>query len=187
MAEKETELVTEKKSVTGKLLGAVVVLAALNMAAKTYAKYRRKLADQKEAATKDSPYKVYEVFGNGKSIELEERLTGADIRCFVGGIRLDLSKAELERDVYIDVNIIFGGVDIKVPEGVNISYEGSCICGGIAKSVADYEGEDVSTVHITGKNLFGGLAIRTEEGGPDIVGDYFEEGSLGDEEVKQFI
>ncbi|MBQ9120614.1 MAG: hypothetical protein IJY09_11280 [Lachnospiraceae bacterium] len=176
-----------RKSVLGKVLGAAAVLAAVGALIKTYGAHRRKIAEQKEAATKDSSYKVYEVFCNGKSIEVTEGFAGADIRCFVGGICLDLSKAELEKDVYIDLHNSFGGIEIKLPEGVNVSDEATCICGGVAKLVDDYEGEDVRTVHITGKTFFGGLAIRTEAKKHDIVGDYFEEESLKDGEFKQYI
>ncbi len=186
MAEKELEFVTEKKSKSaiGKIVKVAAVLTAVNVVVKAYAKHRKTVAEQKEAATQDSPYKVYDVFGDGKNVELEGRITGADMRCLFGGISMDISKADLEKDVYIDMDIWFGGVDIKIPTGVNVSYEGKCLAGGIAKMTSDYEGEDVRTVHITGKIVCGGLAIRVIEEESDLVEDYFEEGSLGKDREK---
>ena len=184
MAEKELELTTEKKSNKKKLLGVIIVLSVLNTAVKAYAEYRRKRAEQKEAATKDSSYKVFEVFGNGKNVEIKEAFAGADIRCTLGGVCIDLSHAELEQEVYIDLHTVLGGVEMKIPAGVNVSYEGSCLLGGIAKPAAEYEGEDVRTIHITGKTLLGGVAIQMMEEESDIVEDYFEEGSFGKEREK---
>ncbi|MDD4331909.1 MAG: LiaF-related protein [Methanosarcinaceae archaeon] len=49
----------------------------------------------------------------------------------MGGIDLDLTVADIpDREIYLDLTAIMGGVDIKVPEDLNVLCYGSAFLGG---------------------------------------------------------
>lgn len=78
-----------------------------------------------------------------------------------GGIDLDFSKAFLPPgDSYIDAMCVFGGVDIVLPEGVNIEISGIPIFGGIDNKYGDRQIPGAPTLHINAFALFGGIDIK---------------------------
>ncbi len=78
-----------------------------------------------------------------------------------GGIDLDFSQALLPPgDTYIDGMCVFGGVDIIVPEGVNIEVSGVPIFGGIDNKYGDQRIPGAPTLHINAFALFGGIDIK---------------------------
>ena len=78
-----------------------------------------------------------------------------------GGVELDLRDAVLEdNEVTIYANALFGGVEIIVPDGVDVRTSGAGIFGG-------YDGlNDPGTVpgspilHIKGAAIFGGVEVK---------------------------
>ena len=52
----------------------------------------------------------------------------------------------------------FGGIDILVPENVNVKLNSSCIFGGVSNKASVYE--NAPTIYINGVCLFGGVDIK---------------------------
>lgn len=78
-----------------------------------------------------------------------------------GGVDLDFSKALLPPgDTYIDAMCVFGGVDIVVPEGVNLELSGVPIFGGIDNKYGDRRIPGAPTLHVSAFALFGGIDIK---------------------------
>ncbi len=51
---------------------------------------------------------------------------------FMGGIDMDLRSAEIpEGETVLDLTAIMGGIDVKIPEGLSVIYDGSAILGGV--------------------------------------------------------
>ena len=51
---------------------------------------------------------------------------------FMGGINLDLTVAEIpETDTVLNLTAIMGGIEVKVPDDVNVECEGTAILGGV--------------------------------------------------------
>lgn len=78
-----------------------------------------------------------------------------------GGVDLDFSEALLPPgDTYIDAMCVFGGVDIIVPEGVNLEVSGVPIFGGIDNKYGDRRIPGAPTIHISAFALFGGIDVK---------------------------
>ncbi len=78
-----------------------------------------------------------------------------------GGVDLDFSQALLPPgDTYIDAMCVFGGVDIIVPEGVNLEVSGVPIFGGIDNKYGDRRIPGAPTIHISAFALFGGIDVK---------------------------
>ena len=82
--------------------------------------------------------------------------------CHFAGMELDLSEAENAGDkLFVDLDVSFGGIEITVPKTWKIIDETSCTFGGIGLDECDLP-EDCSTLILTGKVLFGGVAVVYE-------------------------
>jgi predicted membrane protein len=110
---------------------------------------------------------------NGAAIfsGLERRMTtqdfqGGHVTAIFGGIELDLSEANMQADeATLEVNAIFGGAEIRVPDSWQVSYRGGPIFGGVEDKTRIRRSEDIAggkpkVLHITGLVAFGGLEIR---------------------------
>jgi predicted membrane protein len=102
---------------------------------------------------------------------LERRMTtqdfqGGHVTAIFGGIELDLTEANMQADeATLEVNAIFGGAEIRVPDTWQVSYRGGPIFGGVEDKTRIRRSEDMAgskpkVLHITGLVAFGGLEIK---------------------------
>lgn len=87
-----------------------------------------------------------------------EVFEGAELSAIFGGVKCDLRNAIIEKDCAIRVTAIFGGVDIFVPNNVNVKVSSNCIFGGISNKTALHS--DAPTIYINGTCMFGGADIK---------------------------
>ncbi|HMI51623.1 MAG TPA: DUF5668 domain-containing protein [Candidatus Saccharimonadales bacterium] len=102
---------------------------------------------------------------------IERRITsrtfkGGRAHATFGGIELDLRDAEMEGDeVVLDINAIFGGIEITVPPHWSVASHGQGIFGGYVDSTRSRQPESVSgvppkTLLVQGVAIFGGVEIK---------------------------
>jgi predicted membrane protein len=102
---------------------------------------------------------------------IERRITtqnfeGGQAIAIFGGIEIDLRQASMETDeAVLDVNSIFGGCEIRVPETWTIITQGQGIFGGYTDNTRQTGVEDLSnpkkkTLFIRGAAVFGGVEIK---------------------------
>jgi predicted membrane protein len=87
-----------------------------------------------------------------------EVFDGAELNAIFGGVKCDLRGAVIEEDCAIQVTAIFGGVDICVPQNVNVKVNPTCIFGGISNKTKAIDG--APTLYISGICMFGGVDIK---------------------------
>jgi hypothetical protein len=79
----------------------------------------------------------------------------------LGGTDLDMSEARFaSRTTRINVFCLFGGIDIKVPEGVNTTMNVSCILGGADTNAPSSGHPNAPVLLIDGFVIFGGLDVK---------------------------
>jgi predicted membrane protein len=60
------------------------------------------------------------------------KLESGSYFAFMGGIDMDLTAAEIpDGETFLDLTAIMGGIDVKIPPGLAVVYEGTAILGGI--------------------------------------------------------
>lgn len=101
----------------------------------------------------------YATFSGQKLNFSDEEFTGASLSAIFGGIDCDLTKAVIKDDVVINASSIFGGIDIRVPEGVNIKINSTSIFGGVTNKKKENK-KDNKTIYINATCLFGGVEIK---------------------------
>ncbi len=81
----------------------------------------------------------------------------------MGGVDLDYSQAQIPPGVSnIDIFALMGGVNIFVPEGVNVEVTGIPIMGGIDNRAASSGKLGAPTIKVNAITLMGGLDIKVK-------------------------
>lgn len=134
-------------------LGVSMLLGALD---------RRRYLEGSAGVT-DSGLSAWAIFSSVKRKIDAQDFKGGDVVATFGEVRIDLRKAAIagERAV-IDVNALFGGVDIRVPEAWSVVMKGAGIFGAFEdKTVPPRSDPNVKTPQlvITGTAVFGATKV----------------------------
>jgi len=88
---------------------------------------------------------------------------GGELTSIFGGFEVDLRQAVIEgASARLDTFVMFGGGDLRVPEGWEVLVQATAIFGGVNDKTAPVptSGEARPRLVITGLVLFGGIEIR---------------------------
>lgn len=89
-----------------------------------------------------------------------EVFSGAKFIAIFGGIECDLRGADIQDNSYIEIVSIFGGVDLILPENVNVKLKADSVFGGVDNHKAAFVSEGAPTVYIKASCVFGGAEIK---------------------------
>jgi len=101
------------------------------------------------------------LFGGSKQNIFSKNFKGGDVISIFGGCELNLTNADIQDDITIDVVAIFGGMKIVVPPTWDVKSEVTAIFGGLddKRSVLPPSGQPRKIIKIKGLALFGGMSI----------------------------
>lgn len=88
-----------------------------------------------------------------------EQFTGASLSAVFGGVTLDLRNAIITEDVVINSTCIFAGIDIYVPQNVQVKVAGVPVFGGVDNKAAN-AAPNAPTVYVNSTCIFGGVDIK---------------------------
>jgi Domain of unknown function (DUF5668)/Cell wall-active antibiotics response 4TMS YvqF len=104
------------------------------------------------------------IFGGSRRRIDSQDFQGGEAFAMFGGIELDLRKAGTTREeIVIEVNAIFGGVEVRVPETWNITVRGAGVFGGYEDKTMDSRvAPDAKQPRliVNGFAVFGGVTIQ---------------------------
>lgn len=89
-----------------------------------------------------------------------EGFFGANLYAIFGGLDIDLRGSVISEDIVINVGCIFGGMDIFIPENVNVEICATPVFGGVANKTGRPFTPGIPTVFINGAAVFGGIDIK---------------------------
>lgn len=102
-------------------------------------------------------------FGSSKNMVLAPLFKGTEINTVFGGVILDLRKTDIEEgETRVEVNVVFGGVEIYVPSNWEIVINTTNVLGA-TEDKRFYTEEATSTTKkliINGACIFGGIEIK---------------------------
>ena len=105
------------------------------------------------------------IFGGSKHQVLNKNLKGGKITAIFGGAELDFRPAKLaEGSKLLEVNCLFGGVSMIVPQDWNVQINVVSIMGGFADKrfiPAEFNADSNKTIVIKGVAIFGGGEIKS--------------------------
>jgi predicted membrane protein len=115
------------------------------------------------AALGDSAVGSWAIFSSVKRKVDSQDFKGCEATAVFGEVKIDLRKAGIAGDqAVIDVNALFGGVDIRVPENWRVEMKGAGIFGAFEdKTVPPHVDPGVKTPQliITGTAVFGAAKV----------------------------
>lgn len=100
------------------------------------------------------------IFGEKNTNLSGQEFNGANLSAVFGSIELDMTEAVINKDKVINANSIFGGIEIKVPTGINVKVKSTPIFGGVDNKVKVNYNENLPTLYISGVAIFGGIEIK---------------------------
>ena len=98
---------------------------------------------------------------SGQNINFDhEVFKGAELTAVFGGIKCDLRNARIERDVVITASSVFGGIDILLPEDVNVKVNSNALFGGTDAKKHQNLMDNRYTVYVNSTCIFGGVDVK---------------------------
>ncbi|HEV2962179.1 MAG TPA: DUF5668 domain-containing protein [Candidatus Angelobacter sp.] len=111
------------------------------------------------ASTASEFNSVYIFSGTDRKVD-SKNFRGGKITAVFGGFKIDLTRSDLEgNEVVMEVNAVFGGGEIIVPETWAVVVEGAGVFGAFEDQTR-HASEPTRTLHIKGAAVFGGVVIR---------------------------
>jgi predicted membrane protein len=108
---------------------------------------------------------AWAIFGGAERKATSKQFKGGKATALFGGIDIDLRQAELaEGEHALDLTVLFGGIDVYVPEGWDVWVTGSPIFGGLDDRRDKTSEADVprrGRLHINGFVMFGAVDIKS--------------------------
>ena len=89
-----------------------------------------------------------------------EVFEGARLDAVFGGIKCDLRGAIINGDCVINASTVFGGIDIYVPEGLNVKVSSNSIFGGVSGKERRNDPANQHTLYLNATCLFGGVEVK---------------------------
>ena len=99
-------------------------------------------------------------FGGDEYVYRGEAFHGARLDASFGGIRLDLRDAVINEDEEIDIHTFLGGVELMVPDNVNVVVNSHSFIGGVGNETVACPDKDAHCIHITASNFLGGVSVK---------------------------
>ncbi len=90
----------------------------------------------------------------------DQSFYGAELNAVFGGIQYDLRRAIIPEDCVIRATAIFAGIDILLPDNVNVKVTSGSIFGGVDNKRKNTADDHAVTLYITGSAVFGGVDIQ---------------------------
>ena len=101
-------------------------------------------------------------YGGDEYIYRGEPFHGARLNVFCGGIRLDLREATITEDEEIEIHTFMGGVELFVPETVNVSVKSRNFIGGVGNEAKQSIKPHVPCLYIIASNFMGGVSLKNQ-------------------------
>lgn len=89
-----------------------------------------------------------------------EAFDGCTLTAVFGGIDCRLQNAIIDHDVTITASAIFGGVDIILPQNVNVEVSSASFFGGVDNKRRGISIEGAPTVYVKASGVFGGVDVK---------------------------
>jgi predicted membrane protein len=102
------------------------------------------------------------VFSGTRQNVFSKNFKGGDIVAVFGGCDVNLTQADFQGTIILDIVAIFGGVKIIIPPTWQVKSELTAILGGLEDktSVLPYGADNNKMIVVRGLALFGGVDIR---------------------------
>ena len=104
------------------------------------------------------------VFSGGKRTITDQNFAGAKYDAVFGGFEVDLRNANIAADsAVLDLNAVFGGIEVKVPQSWSVVMKGTGVFGGFVDSTVQPDPRIYTSpkkLIVKGGAVFGGVEVK---------------------------
>lgn len=98
---------------------------------------------------------------SGQTIDFDkEEFKGCALSAIFGSVKCDLRNSIIKEDIVINATSIFGGIDILIPEDVNVKINSTSIFGGVSDERKNKTKDAKYTIYINATAMFGGVELK---------------------------
>lgn len=98
---------------------------------------------------------------SGQNINFNgQEFQGVDLTAVFGGVKCDLRNAKITSDQVINANTTFGGIEVFVPNNVQVRIKATPIFGGVTDKSVHTTNSDAPIIYINATCVFGGVEIK---------------------------
>lgn len=115
---------------------------------------------QKPTVASDKSDNLTVILGGTETVNDSKDYKGGSLTVVMGGGVLDLRHAVIKKEATIDVLMLLGGYEIKVPETWTVRTQVSPILGGVENKTVTARKSNTPVLIITGAAVLGGLQIK---------------------------
>ena len=90
----------------------------------------------------------------------KEEFKGCTLSAIFGSVKCNLRNSIIKEDVVVNATSIFGGIDILVPEDVNVKISSTYIFGGVSDERKNTTKDAKHTIYINVTAMFGGVELK---------------------------
>jgi predicted membrane protein len=141
----------------------IIIAFGLSMLARSLDR-KRYLATATGPIDASSGCNALAIFGGSKRRVSSPDFRGGDVVSVFGGVEFDLRDATMTVDqAVIDVNIVCGGLEVRVPDNWTVINRAMTIFGGVEDKTAESKADpNAKCPHlvITGSVILGGISLR---------------------------
>ncbi len=109
---------------------------------------------------KDQKIENFVLFSGLKTSVTNPDYKTGEVTALFGGLDIDFTKAGIKDEAEIEVNAIFGGVVLKVPQDWRIVIEGAPIFGAFENKTNNHSTKESPVLTIKGSVAFGGVEVK---------------------------
>lgn len=136
-----------------------LILVAIGLSMIFNETIKSKVSKKVKEVRKNGLENIVATFAEQKVNKDNEEFKGANLDAVFGGIILDLTKANIQKEAAIKASAIFGGTTIILPSDVNVKVKSTPIFGGVSNKIANKK-ENETTIYIDAFCMFGGIDIK---------------------------
>ncbi len=142
----------------------ILVVIGGSMVARSWRSGRQQQTGPPPAPGSGEPSSAIHTFALLSGVErkvLSQDFRGGEVTAIMGGQDLDLRGARLaDGAASIDLFVLWGGVDLHVPEGWKVTVEATTLLGGFEDATRSPVGEERGHLILKGLVLMGGVEVK---------------------------
>lgn len=116
--------------------------------------------NHKPRVATDTDQDLSAILSGNSSRNTSDNYKGGKLTAILGGIELDLNKATIEKEAYLDAFCFMGGVELRVPDTWEVRTSGTPILGGWDNKAVKPQAKNPPVLHVRGTCIMGGLNIK---------------------------
>jgi len=124
-----------------------------------FGSFQRK--NQRQVQThKDNSHTTSVFLSSASSRNVSDNYLGGTVSVVMGGAEIDLSSSKIKKSATLDVNVLMGGIDLRVPADVIVKNQTQLIMAGFEDKSLPKSTKSQPVLYIRGMVIMGGIEVQ---------------------------